>query len=258
VAQVLVTILTNAFEALEQEQGEINFSISEVEITQRRECLHGHLVPGRYAKVTVSDNGLGISKDRIDKIFDPFYTSKELGNGMGLSIARGIVMAHNGGIDLISVPFKGTAISIYLPAHAANTSIAPQPRSTPKLTRSTILLIDDQADLLETVGMMLDVLGHDCIQCSDPRQAMEIIGGTESKFDLVITDYSMPNVTGLDIANLCAQKRPSVPVIVATGYNDSTTLSSSVDGGEYKVLNKPFGFNELKAMLNSVLISETS
>jgi PAS domain S-box-containing protein len=258
VAQVLVIILTNAFEALEQEQGEIDFSISEVEISSKKECLHGHLEPGMYAKVTVSDNGLGVSQDRIDKIFDPFYTSKDLGNGMGLSIARGIVMAHNGGIDFRSTPFKGSTVAIYLPAHVAKVSTLPQSNRVSSLTRSTILLIDDQTDLLETVGMMLDVLGYDCIQCSDPRQAMDIIAETANEFDLVITDYSMPNVTGLDIANLCAQKRSSVPVILATGYNDSSILLSTIDGLEHHVLNKPFGFNELKVMLNSVLSSESS
>lgn len=100
---------------------------------------------------------------------------------------------------------------------------------------------------------MLDVLGHDCIACSGPRQAMAMIADLERKFDLVITDYSMPEVTGLDIANLCAEKRPSIPVILTTGYNDSTAFLGAQDGRDRLVLSKPFGFNELKLMLNSVL-----
>ncbi len=253
VSQVFIIILTNAFEALEAEQGEIDFSIHEVEITSEQECLHGKLEPGLYAKIKVSDNGLGVSEDRIDKIFDPFYTSKDLGSGMGLSIARGIVMAHSGGIDFRSKPFRGSTITVYLPAQAANGLSIPQSESVPEAKRSTILLVDDQTDLLETVGMMLGVLGHDCIVCSDPRKAMEIIADTQQQFDLVITDYSMPEVTGLDIANSCADKRPSIPVILATGYNDSTAFLGAQDTRDWHILSKPFGFNELKLMLNSVL-----
>ena len=253
ISQVLVNILTNAFEALESEQGEIDFSIHEVEITSEQECLHGKLEPGLYAKIVVTDNGLGVSEDRVDKIFDPFYTSKDLGSGMGLSIARGIVMAHSGGIDFRSTPFQGSVITVYLPARVSEVPISPQLAEVAEGARSTILLIDDQADLLETMGMMLEVLGHDCIQCSDPREAMELIAGTKYQFDLVITDYSMPDITGLDIANLCADKRPSIPVILATGYNDSTAFLNEGVDQERHILSKPFGFDELKVIINSVL-----
>jgi signal transduction histidine kinase len=144
VSQLFVIILTNAFEALETEQGEIDFSIHAVAIAFEQECLHGQLVPGLYAKITVSDNGLGVSQDRIDKIFDPFYTSKNIGSGMGLSIARGIVMAHNGGIDFRSMPFRGSTITVYLPARAADELPALPLDSVPEADRSTILLVDDQ------------------------------------------------------------------------------------------------------------------
>lgn len=257
-SQVFMIILTNAYEALEQEQGEIDFSVSEVDFSKARECLHGRLEPGRYAKITVTDNGLGVSKDRIDKIFDPFYTSKDAGSGMGLSIARGIVIAHDGGIDFNSEPFKGSTISIYLPVSNVKEITAPEPMNDSKPNRSTILLIDDQVDLLETVGMMLGVIGHDCIQYSDPREAMDVIAKGRVQFDMVITDYSMPDMSGLDVANLCAEKRPSIPVIIATGYNDPAAFISGDDSSEYHILSKPFGFDELKAIIDKVLGGKTS
>ncbi len=256
VSQVFMIILTNAYEALEQEQGEIDFSIKIITIASMQECLHGRLEPGRYAKITVSDNGLGVSKERIEKIFDPFYTSKDLGTGMGLSVARGIVIAHNGGIDFTSVPFKGSTISIYLPA------LVTKPRETVQFSedsaprRSKILLIDDQVDLLETVAMMLDAIGHDCIQCSDSNEAMELITGSEVQFDLVITDYSMPGVSGLDIARATAEKRPNIPVILATGYNEPADTINGNGATEYEILNKPFGFNELKTLISKVLATK--
>jgi len=258
VSQVFVIILTNAYEALEQQQGEIDFSIGEIELATNRECLHGHLEPGPYAKITVTDSGLGVSAERIDSIFDPFYTSKDLGSGMGLSIARGIVLAHGGGIDFSSTPFEGSTISVYLPAVKKESAVLPSSNKPTASGRSTILLIDDQKDLLETIGMMLEVLGHDCIQCSDPREAMTIISDDKVDIDLVITDYSMPDVTGLDIADLCAEKRPSVPVILATGYNESTAYSGTTNIQERLVLSKPFGINELETMLDGVLSGETN
>lgn len=255
VSQVLIVILTNAFEALEQEHGEIHFELNELEIGRRTECLHGHLLPGKYAKITVSDNGLGVSSDRIDKIFDPFYTSKDLGSGMGLSIARGLVLAHKGGIDFRSVPFKGSSISVYFPVSSSSNDKAKDGSLLGKASRSTILLIDDQIDLLETVGMMLDALGHDCIQCADPKQALELIASDGDQFDIVITDYSMPEVTGIDIANFCATKRPTVPVILATGYSDSAHFVNSGEETRHHILSKPFGLDELKAVLNTVSTS---
>lgn len=256
-SQVFVNTLTNAYETVDEHEGEISVSVSVSALSETTKFLHGELAQGRYGLVKISDNGDGLTDDEIEKIFDPFYTSKELGNGMGLAISRGIIIGHGGAIDISSNLGEGTAVSIYMPIVEVDTESIELPKSASNETaKSTILLVDDQQDLLETVGFMLKELGHECISCVDPKIALDVIGNQGLEIDLVITDYSMPGISGLDIRKFSAKHRPNVPVILATGYSERIAQDEPLSKTPNYVLNKPFGFNELKEIINTALTED--
>lgn len=252
-SQVFINTLTNAYEAVDKNEGVISVSISEVHLEGETKFLHGDLPAGRYARVQIADNGTGLADDEIEKIFDPFYTSKDLGNGMGLAIARGIVIGHSGAIDIKSLLGEGSTVSIYLPITELVEQPMPLDSLSTTIAKSTIVLVDDQQDLLETVSLMLRELGHECIACVDPKAAIDIIGNKDLEVDLVITDFSMPGISGLDIRQFCAKHRPDVPVILATGYSERIVQDELLSRNSYYVLNKPFGFRDLKDILNEAL-----
>lgn len=253
-SQMLINTLTNAYEAIDDAGGALCITVEKIHFSSSKDCLHGRLEQGDYAKITIADTGVGLASERIEKIFDPFYTSKDVGNGMGLAIVRGIVVGHGGAIDLDSKPFSGTTFSYYLPL--TNSEVDTEHKVTEKvkdMKRARILLVDDQKDLLEIVALMLGELGHDCIKCSNPNDAIRIISEKEPKIDLVITDYSMPEVSGLDVLKHCAKEQPGLPVIIASGYNESISALGDDANAAHHMLNKPFGFNELRDILQSVL-----
>jgi PAS domain S-box-containing protein len=253
-SQVFINALTNAYEAIDEYEGEISLSVSELQLAETTKFLHGELPRGRYALVKVVDNGEGLAEDEIEKMFDPFYTSKDLGNGMGLAIARGIVIGHGGAIDIESILGSGTTVSIVVPIVETDAKVIELPKLvSTKAAQSTIVLVDDQEDLLETVAFMLKELGHKCISCVDPKIALDVIGNPNLEIDLVITDYSMPGISGLDIRKFCAKHRPNVPVILATGYSERIAHDQPLSKLHHYVLNKPFGFRELKDMLKTAL-----
>lgn len=253
-SQVFINVLSNAYEAVDEQQGTIEVSIFESNLEQSINFMHGDLPPGRYVTVQVKDNGGGLSEAELEKMFDPFYTSKELGNGMGLAISRGIVINHGGAIDINSEKGNGCTVFISLPL--VDPENAPQTdrlRTTPSSSKATILLVDDQKDLLETISLMLQELGHKCICCSDPQQAIECLSNSEIGIDLVITDYSMPGMSGLDIREFSAQHRPNLPVVIATGYSERVAQDGYLKDNPHLVLSKPFGFAEIKEMLSRTL-----
>lgn len=256
-SQVFINFLTNAYEAVDENAGKISVSVSLSALNEKTKFLHGELAQGRYALVKICDNGGGLTDDEIEKMFDPFYTSKELGNGMGLAIARGIIIGHDGAIDIESTQGSGTTVSLYMPVIEIDTELMDLPRPVNSANaKSTIVLVDDQQDLLETVALMLKELGYECISCVDPKIALDVIGDQGLEIDLVITDYSMPGISGLDIRQFCAKHRPNVPVILSTGYSERVAQDDNSSNSSHYVLNKPFGFNELKNIIDTALVEQ--
>jgi PAS domain S-box-containing protein len=253
-SQVFINALTNAYEAIDEYEGKISLSASVLKLSETTKFLHGELACGCYALIKVVDNGEGLTEDEIEKMFDPFYTSKDLGNGMGLAIARGIVIGHGGAIDIESTLGLGTTVSIVVPIVESDAELIELSKAVNTDTaKSTIVLVDDQEDLLETVAFMLKELGHKCIPCVDPKIALDVIGNPNLEIDLVITDYSMPGISGLDIRKFSAKHRPNVPVVLATGYSERIAQDQLLSKQPHYILNKPFGFRELKEILNTAL-----
>ncbi len=255
IEQVILNLITNAAEASEHSDGVITISVDTHHFETEKEFPYGRTLAGDYAMLEVKDTGVGMDLAHLNKIFEPFYTSKALGNGMGMAIVHGIVMDHMGAIDIQSRLGEGTTVSVYLPLTDREVAdmVEPAAVSEGPRTSSRIMVIDDQEDLLEVTSLMLKNLGHDCVLFSNPRNALRSLKLESDDLDLIITDYSMPDLSGLDVIDYCAENHPSIPVILTTGYGNRITEQLSEDSKDFNVLNKPFNFVELQTALREVL-----
>lgn len=255
IEQIILNVASNAIEALSQTGGTIRCSLDTVQITAPADYPHGSVEPGLYAKLAVQDDGPGMSKQVVERIFDPFYTSKDMGSGMGLAIVRNVIVQHDGAIDITTKPGLGTRFDIFLPC-----TDEPIPESqTANLEidigkSMSILLIDDQPEILETTQMMLERLGHRCETARSPVEGLAILEDRHESLDLVITDYSMPNMNGLDLIKQCATRYPELQYVISTGYGDALPRNPMLDSQRpLRTLRKPYSFKELKALVNQVL-----
>lgn len=251
IEQIIMNVATNAIEALGSANGTIKFSLCLQTYEQTTDLPHGSLQPGKYARLSVEDNGIGIDGNTIDRIFDPFFTSKEMGSGMGLAIVRNIIVQHGGAIDLHSEPGSGTCFEIFLPVSTAELDKPSDDESLQPLDRSlSILIIDDQSEVLETASLMLEKMGHECLLASDPIIAMERIAANHDTLDLVITDYSMPKMNGLEIVERCARDYPELRVLLSTGYGDALPQNTVLaNNRKLIVLHKPYSYKDLQQMV---------
>lgn len=255
IEQVIINLITNAAEAHGDQAGSISITVNSTHLDVEREYLYGRLAPGDYAMLRVTDNGVGMDAEHLAKIFEPFYTSKELGNGMGMAIVHGIVMDHHGAIDIQSQLGEGTTVSIYLPLTDEQYSPSVEPPEVTQTSQESrrIMVIDDQEDLLDTLSLMLTHLGHECLQFSNPRQALKVIQQQSHTIDLIITDYSMPELTGLELIEYCSKNHPTLPVILSTGYSDRIAERVAGEQNDFTVLNKPYNFAQLREVLRQAL-----
>ncbi len=253
--QVVLNIATNAIDALKQSGGSIRFRLDTRQFIDAADYAHGRVKPGSYARLSVADDGVGISAVAMDRIFDPFYTSKEMGSGMGLAIVRSIIVHHDGAIDLQSEPGKGTTFEVLLPLSAGelvSDGLYDPAQSSGR--RLHTLVIDDQESVLDTARMMLERLGHECQVSVDPLAGMEIIRQRFTELDLVITDYSMPKLNGMELAAQCAREYPELRVLLSTGYGDSLPRHTVLANGRpLKILHKPYSFKELRLLLDEMM-----
>ena len=254
IEQVIMNVATNAIEALGESHGAISLALNLQEIDQPTEFPHGSLVPGDYARLVVEDNGAGIEAGVIERIFDPFYTSKDLGSGMGLAIVRNIIVYHKGAIDLHSEPGVGTRFEIFLPVTTEGIALDEDVELlSPPIRSLSILIVDDQEEVLETASLMLEKMGHECLLASDPLVALERIAVNHEALDLIITDYSMPKMNGLQLAEHCAREYPDLLVILSTGYGDALPQNIVLENGKaLQILYKPYSYKELQQMIERV------
>ncbi|MBC8391947.1 MAG: response regulator, partial [Deltaproteobacteria bacterium] len=211
--------------------------------------------PGKYVKLTVSDTGHGIAIGDSNRIFDPYYTTKEVGKGtgMGLSVVHGIVKGHGGSIKVQSEPGVGTTFEIFLPA--IQKEAAPEIGIVADLPTGTerILFVDDEASLVSLNHQRLERLGYEVKSTQDPLEAMKLFRSDPDLFDLVITDMTMPRMTGDELAQEILKVRPNLPVILCTGYSEKISESSAKEIGIRKYIEKPVDIQKLAITVREVL-----
>lgn len=255
--QVLMNLIMNSVDAL-PDGGKITISDSLANLGNRAYLVHPLLSPGNYLRMTVSDEGSGIPAEIRDKIFDPFFTSKEPGKGTGLGLAMvyGIVKEHRGAINVKSHVGRGTTFEIYLPAFEVikEESIAAPEQGLKG--RGKILVIDDEKDILSYTKEVLEARGFNVLTTDNPAYALDVFRKIYDGIDLVITDIVMPLINGRELIQKFREIKPDVKIIAISGYDSISTTSdkNSIDA----FINKPFESIYLLSTIGKVLYSPKS
>ncbi len=221
--QVLMNLATNAFHAMEQTGGRLEFLVEDVEFSEADLVMHPGVVPGPFVQLSVADTGPGIPSEIRDRIFDPYFTTKEVGKGtgMGLAIVDGVVRESGGFITCKSAPGRGAVFTVAMPAiECTAASNAKEAEAAPATGGGRILLIDDEELLVQLGQSMLERLGYEVTVHTSSLDALATFRNDPGRFDAVVTDQTMPGMTGLDLARRMLQIRPNLPVILCTGYSN--------------------------------------
>ena len=253
--QVVMNLCTNAFHAMEVKGGELTIALQQKNLGQSDLATEPELQPGKYIELSIRDTGEGIPLKIRDKIFDPFFTTKEVGKGtgLGLSMVYSIVKSSGGSIACHSQVGEGTEFRILLPALEGD---AAQEEGATELTprgKEHILLIDDEEMLVELGQTMLQRLGYRVTTRNSSLDALTTFQNQPDSFDLIITDQTMPGMTGFDLARRILQIRPQVPILLCTGYSgmidEDKALAAGIKGFAYKPLAK----KDIGALIRKVL-----
>jgi CheY-like chemotaxis protein len=250
-----MNLCTNAAHAMRARGGQLKIDLSNVVLGGSFIGQHPYLNPGEYIKLRVIDTGHGMEKAIVDRIFDPFFTTKERGEGtgMGLAVVLGIVKSHGGTITVESEIDEGSTFSIFLPVimqevdHEVSVK-APIPTGT-----ESILFIDDEKSLVDLGQQILERLGYKVTIRTSSVEALELFIEQPDKFDLVITDMTMPNMTGDELAGKLMSIREDIPVILCTGYSERISQERAHDLGIKEFILKPIVMRELAIKVRSAL-----
>ncbi len=254
--QVLLNLCTNGMQAMGEKGGILDVSLSQMEITSGDAYEMPDLRPGPYIKLMVSDTGHGIDPDIIKRIFDPFFTTKRVGEGtgLGLSVVYGIIKNHAGTVTVASRPGEGSTFNIYLPS-AENTEPVVRVQSAESIQKGheRILFVDDEKTLVDLGDRILTPLGYQVTPMTNSVEALALFLTAPENFDLIITDMTMPHITGSDLAREALAARPDMPVILCTGFNEYMTEEKAEQFGIKALVLKPLSRQELTKVIRTVL-----
>jgi PAS domain S-box-containing protein len=254
--QVLTNLGTNAAHAMRNAPGKLAIELDDATLDDVMAREHSELLPGRYARLTVRDSGEGMDADTLKRVFEPFFTTKAPGEGtgLGLAVVHGIVRDHEGAIFVDSAPGEGTTVTVYLPEHTVGVEAASEP--PPELVRAhgeRVLFIDDEAVLCRSVSALLERLGYRVTARSDPAEALELFRQKPREFDVVLTDLTMPGMTGVDVAREILKLSPGKPVLMMSGYSSTWTAESLKTLGVLDLIVKPLAAARLSQSLAAAL-----
>ncbi len=254
--QIIMNLCTNAFHAMEDGGGILTLGLDTVEL-KAWDVKHIRINPGQYACISVTDTGVGMDTAVLDQIFHPYFTTKDTGKGtgLGLSVVHGIVRAHGGHISVDSYPDSGTRFKVYLPLTRNGLPQAALPPDAPKPARGKghILVVDDEVMIVKMLATLLTHMGYQVTTETQSTQALETFKADKEGFDLVITDMTMPGMTGYQLAGNIMTIRPDTPIILCTGYSETMTREKAAGLGISGFLSKPILRQELAAMIEKVL-----
>jgi len=256
IQQVVMNLVTNASEAIGDQEGQIRLSTREqaLDAQQLDSGFAGQrLAAGRYAVLEIADTGSGIDPRILGRIFEPFFSTKASGHGLGLSAMQGILKGHHAGIQLSSQPGGGTTFSLFFPALAG--ALQGEPPAAPEDAalrfHGRVLLADDEADVLASSSAMLAAIGFEVVTAVDGQEAVERC--RLEAFDLVVLDLSMPRMDGFEAFRELRLANPELPVILYSGYTDHGSLEETLAQGRAGFLQKPFLLAELRQAVRQVI-----
>ncbi|MBT8352246.1 MAG: PAS domain S-box protein, partial [Deltaproteobacteria bacterium] len=256
--QIIMNLCTNSYQAMEKTGGKLTVTLKEVSLAA--EDLKGsEIIPGKYICLTVADNGPGMEQGIVDRIFDPYFTTKKdgKGTGLGLALVHGIVKSHGGHVSVLTDLGKGAKFQVYLP-------VIKEEKKTHEVKTDTIiqqgkeriLLVDDQDVIVQMEKQMLERLGYHVTARTSSIDAVETFRLHPDKYDLVITDMTMPNLTGEQLAERIMKIRSDIPVILCTGFSEMMSQERAESLRIKGFLMKPVVMKDLSYMIRKVLESE--
>jgi len=256
--QVLMNLCTNAAHAMRETGGVLEVGLKNMDIDAEQAAQGRDFEPGLYVRLTVSDTGHGIEPDLMSRIFDPYYTTKEkgVGTGLGLSVVHGIVKGHGGMVSVSSTPGKGATFHVYLPRLDGGAAREAGPAETLPTGNERILLVDDEETLVEIGRQMLERLGYRVVAQTSPIEASEAFHANPDGFDLVITDQTMPNMTGDRLAKQLMAVKPEIPIILCSGFSEMTNEKKAKAMGIRAYVRKPLVMSDLAQTIRKVLQAE--
>ncbi len=253
--QVMINLCINAAHAMEDKEGILEVAVGNTEIDKDTASKDPALHPGFYVQLSVSDTGNGISPDVIDRVFDPYFTTKDVaeGTGLGLSVVHGIVKGHHGRISVKSKPGKGTIFKILFPAIKEKTEGEQKESQKLPTGKESILFVDDEESIVKVNQQLLEGLGYRVTWKTDPSEALEFFRANSHQIDLIITDMTMPKMTGDKLARAILEIRSDMPIILCTGYNEKLSEDSAQELGIRKYVEKPIEKEILARSVREVL-----
>ena len=258
ISQVLINLCTNAAHAMAKEGGTLEVSLEHARLDEDRVPGHQELMPGDYVRLTVSDTGHGIEPPFLDRIFDPYFTTKGVGkgSGLGLAVVHGIVRTHGGAVTVDSEPGKGSTFNVWLPS--VDSEVKGERQGLESLPRGNerILFVDDESALAKVGEQTLETLGYRVVSRTSSLEALEVFRKQPDRFDLVITDMTMPSMTGDNLAKEVMKVRPDIPVILCTGYSERMSEGQARALGVRAFVIKPMVKHEMAEIVRRVLDDE--
>jgi PAS domain S-box-containing protein len=254
--QVLLNLCTNAAHAMREAGGVLEIGLEACEVTAARAPYPAGLTPGPYLRLTVRDTGHGMTPDILERIFEPFFTTKGVGEGtgLGLAVVHGIITSHRGAITVTSTPGQGTTVVVYLPrVEAGAPHRAPHPGAPLPAGTERILFVDDEVPLADMGRAMLAGLGYEVVACASSLEALERFRAAPHSFALVISDQTMPVLTGEALARALRAIRPDVPIILCSGFSTTSAAEQALALGVNAFLMKPWQLGDLAQIIRQVL-----
>ena len=253
--QIVMNLCANAHYAMKTTGGVLDVGLSLATISEHDAIGYPGIKPGRYLKLSVADSGSGIAPDLIDRIFDPYFTSKPSGEGtgMGLSTVHGIVKDHGGGIKVYSEIGVGTTFNMFLPAAGSLSETAEEQEKELPTGRESVLLVDDEKSLLDLGRDLLERLGYRVETRASAIDAIEAFRSDPNKYDLIITDMTMPKMTGDELAGKIRSIRSDIPIILCSGFSERLNTQAMEAIGANALLMKPITYADLANTVRMVL-----
>jgi PAS domain S-box-containing protein len=252
--QILINLCTNADHAM-PDGGVIEITLKNVELDEMTAAKHPELDPGRYVNLIVSDTGQGISQEKIDRIFDPYFTTKEVnkGTGLGLAVVHGIVKEHNGLITVKSEPGKGTIFSIFFPVIEEEAVVETETDENLPAGEERILFVDDEESIVKLARQRLERLGYKVEATTSPIEALALFRSKPDQFDLIITDLTMPKMTGDKLVAEILSLRPNIPIILCTGFSERIDEKAATAIGAADYIEKPLDKRDFAFKVRKIL-----
>ncbi|ACL03769.1 PAS/PAC sensor hybrid histidine kinase [Desulfatibacillum aliphaticivorans] len=255
--QAITNLCLNASQAMEQTGGMLEISLERVSLPSGHPSLPQDVRGGGFARLVLADSGPGIPPEHVDRIFDPYFTTKEVGegSGLGLAVVHGIVKNHGGFIAVESSPGKGTAFSLYFPISRESASEEDAQEEITDLPSGSesILFVDDEASMVEMAEQMLGRLGYGVVTLSSPVEALDAFRNNPSKFDLIMTDMSMPEMSGVELFEKIRQVDETIPVVICTGYSNQINEKKALEMGMAAYVSKPMSMHGIASTLRQIL-----